>query len=239
MDFIFQYNKDYDCDIDECCSKISLSDLRENMWNYPEFSENEHLLVHAIIRIVKTTNKYSLEDIHELLWGKIQYRCHAEAIKDKELLTYKKDFTDLLFECWFSKFSFGDKEEAKEIRFIAYQHRPFLNKIVSNNYAIILFAVLYTILVVYLLGLNPTIPVFICILFCPVLSFGESSKYKYYYLPIKSSILFCFVYIISILMDKSFIEFYEFLIVILTYLLWYPIIHANSRRLSELYPDFY
>ena len=237
MDFIFQYDKDYDCDVDECCSKISLSDLRENMWNYPEFSENRYLLMHAIIRIAKTTKKYSIEDIYELLWEKIQYRCHAEGIKDQELLRCKKDFTDLLFDCWFNKFSFGDKKDAKNIRFIAYQYRPFLNKIVNNNYAIILFAVSYTILVVYLLGINTAIFVGLCILFSPILSFGERRKYKYYYLPIKSSILFCIVYILSILMDKSFIEPYEFLIVILTYLLWYPIIHANSRRLSELHPN--
>lgn len=141
------YYYHYDESIEKLCGKIRTNKLLCSLSDNKD-CENDITLIHAMYRLVTTTNLYRKEDISSLLWEKIKGNCAIRENKETGHKTtiedYKKGYNELFNYLWREKFSkTNDKKKAVKFFKIAYRNRSLINKMFNNNFFLLIFLIAF------------------------------------------------------------------------------------------------
>lgn len=250
------YYHTYDDGIEQLCQRIKTNWLVYGIQDNIN-CENDIMLIHAIYRVITTTQLYRKDDIKSMLWGKIKPLCQIDnsPYSSRGKIKYFKNGYDDLFDfCWKQSFSkTNDAKKAVKISKIAYANRTLWNKLVNSNLCLLSFLILFffaqTVIndCFLMLKFEDTneISLTLCVLLSSLvftigLLRGNTKDNAYYYFPFIAMVIMA-IWSISELFSSDIradltIELLKRNFVMgLSYLLWYPIIFINNDRLHDLY----
>lgn len=251
-------DNDYKSDrISLLCDKIQT----EAFIRYNIYNDNYNLLQQAIYCVSTTTSYYNKDDVRDFLWSELKYHCNSDDNdSNRHINSFKRGFNELFDACWKNEFQPDNSVKSpQKLSRIVYANRTLSNKLVNNNYALVVFILLFFALqyivtnsFVYLEFVDMRFKEICTTLIIFWMMFIHLACYQkrgsvYYELPIYGIVIMFIIALLDLfdmseklyrdlLSEREVIELARRNVIMgLLYLLWYPMIYFNSQRLHDWY----